>query len=59
MKRIIILSILLVIGMSAAAYDIVRKFTIGDATVTIIQLPPVSVIEVTELPPIEYYLDKE
>ena len=59
MKRIIILSILLTIAMSATAYNAVRKFTIGDAQVTIIQLPPDNIIEVTELPPIEYYLDKE
>lgn len=43
----------------ASAYEVTKQFRIGDATVTIIQLPPVSIIEVTELPPIEYYLDKE
>jgi len=59
MKRIIILSSLLIIGAMASAYEVTKQFRIGDATVTIIQLPPVSIIEVTELPPIEYYLDKE
>jgi len=59
MKRIIILSSLLIIGAMASAYEVTKQFRIGDATVTIIQLPPVSVIEVIELPPIEYYLDKE
>ena len=39
--------------MSATAYNAVRKFTIGDAQVTIIQLPPDNIIEVTELPPIQ------
>lgn len=53
MKRIIILSTLLVIAMAASAYEVVRTFRIGDATVTIIQLPPNSIIEVTELPPIQ------
>lgn len=58
MKRIIAISTLLVIAIAAFAYE-TAKIRVGDATVTIIQLPPVSVIEVTVLPPIEYYLDKE